>query len=97
VDETEFAMVIAAVGGRARLRAARAVLGTVEPFAAPEIEVALRGLVERMGVKPGQIYQPVRVAIAGTTVSPGIFESIALLGQERTLSLIDQALDRAGG
>ena len=96
-DQKAFAKVIAADGGRDRLRAARAVLGTVDPFTAPEIEVALRALVEQLGLKPGQIYQPVRVAIAGTTVSPGIFESVALLGRERTLSLIDQALDRAAG
>jgi glutamyl-tRNA synthetase len=96
-DEKAFAKVIGADGGSERLRAARAALGTVDPFTATEIEAALRRLVEQMGVKPGQIYQPVRVAIAGTTVSPGIFESVALLGRARTLSLIDQALDRAGG
>jgi glutamyl-tRNA synthetase len=41
------------------------------------------------------VFQPVRVAIAGTTVSPGIFESVALLGREETLARIDRALDRA--
>jgi len=56
------------------------------------IEGALRDVVERTGVKPGQVFQPVRVAIAGTTVSPGIFETVALLGRDRTISLIDQAL-----
>jgi glutamyl-tRNA synthetase len=94
-DQKAFNKVIAADGGRDRLRAARAVLGGLDGFEAADIEAGLRGLVERMDVKPGQIYQPVRVAIAGTTVSPGIFESVALLGRERTLSLIDQALERA--
>ena len=44
------------------------------------------------GVKPREVYQPLRVAIAGTTVSPGIFESVALLGREETLRRIDAAL-----
>ena len=43
----------------------------------------------------GAVFQPVRVAIAGRTVSPGIFESVALLGRDRTLSRIDRALERA--
>ena len=47
------------------------------------------------GSKPGQVFQPVRVAIAGTTVSPGIFESVALLGRDETLARIDRALKRA--
>ncbi len=56
------------------------------------MEAALSGVVERHGVKPREVYQPVRVAIAGTTVSPGIFESVALLGREETLRRIDAAL-----
>jgi glutamyl-tRNA synthetase len=52
-------------------------------------------VVEQTGAKPGAVFQPVRVAIAGTTVSPGIFESVALLGREETLARIDRALERA--
>jgi glutamyl/glutaminyl-tRNA synthetase len=52
--------------------------------------------VERLGVKPKEVFQPVRVAISGTTVSPGIFESVAVLGRDETLSRIDRALERAG-
>ena len=59
------------------------------------VEAALRGLVEARGWKPKQVFQPVRVAIAGTTISPGIFESVALLGREETLRRIDAALGRA--
>ena len=59
------------------------------------IEQALRGVVERLGVKPKDVFQPVRVAIAGTTVSPGIFESVAALGRERTLERVDRALAAA--
>ena len=66
-----------------------------EPFTVGEVEVALRGVVERTGAKPGKVFQPVRVAIAGGTVSPGIFESVALLGREETLQRIDRTLERA--
>jgi glutamyl-tRNA synthetase len=41
------------------------------------------------------VFQPVRVAISGTTVSPGIFESVALLGRGEALARIDRALERA--
>jgi len=57
------------------------------------VEAALRGVVEREGVKPKQVFQPLRVALAGTTVSPGIFESVALLGRDETLARVDDALD----
>ena len=45
--------------------------------------------------KPRQVYQPLRVAISGSTVSPGIFESVALRGREETLARIDRALAAA--
>ncbi len=85
---------IDADGGRETLAQARSALAGVEPFTVENIEAALREVVDRTGLKPGQVFQPIRVAIAGTTVSPGIFESVALLGRERTLELIDRAIDR---
>ena len=51
-------------------------------------------MVERLEVKPRDVFQPIRVAITGTTVSPGIFESVAALGREETLARIDAALAR---
>jgi glutamyl-tRNA synthetase len=62
------------------------------PWAPEAVEGALRGVVDAQGVKPKEVFQPVRVAIAGTTVSPGIFESVALLGREETLARIEAAL-----
>jgi glutamyl-tRNA synthetase len=91
-DPKAFAKVIGSDGGRAALIEARTALAELDPFSVETIEAALREVVERTGVKPGQVFQPVRVAIAGTTVSPGIFESVELLGRERTISLIDRAL-----
>ena len=52
-------------------------------------------VVEETGAKPGAVYQPLRVAITGKTVSPGIFESLALLGRDEALARIDAALARA--
>ncbi len=62
---------------------------------AAEIETILRGLVDDRGVKPKEIFQPIRVALTGTTVSPGIFESVAALGREETLTRLDNALRKA--
>jgi glutamyl-tRNA synthetase len=91
-DPKAFAKVIDTDSGRATLIEARAALADVDPFTADGIEIALRQIVENTGLKPGQVFQPVRVAIAGTTISPGIFETVELLGRDRTIQLIDQAL-----
>jgi glutamyl-tRNA synthetase len=64
-----------------------------EPWAEAGVEEALRGVAERTGRKPKQIFQPLRVALTGTTVSPGIFETVALLGREETLARVGHALD----
>ena len=78
--------------GRAALAEARAALEGVEPFDEEGVERALGGLIERLGAKPREVYQPLRVAITGTTISPGIFESLVLLGRDRALERIDAAL-----
>jgi glutamyl/glutaminyl-tRNA synthetase len=82
-------------GAPERLRAARAALEDAEPFDTEAVERALRDVVERLEVKPKDVFQPVRVAISGTTVSPGIFESVAALGRDETLARIDAALQKA--
>jgi glutamyl-tRNA synthetase len=83
-------------GAPERLRRARDAIAAAEPFDAETLEAALRQLVDDLGVKGRDVYQPIRVAISGGTVSPGIFESVAVLGREETLSRIDAALERAG-
>src|SRR3954447_2161714 len=82
-------------GAAENLARARDALARVEPFDQAGVEQALTELVEELDVKPGRLYQPIRVAITGTTVSPGIFESVALLGRDETLKRIDDALARA--
>jgi glutamyl-tRNA synthetase len=84
-------------GATQNLARAREALASVEGFDEAGVERALTALVEELGVKPGKLFQPIRVAITGTTVSPGIFESVALLGRDRTLERIDRALERAEG
>ena len=78
------------------LVAARAAIFEAESFEPAPLETALSPLPQRLGVKPGKLYQPIRVAISGGTVSPGIFESISLLGREETLARLDAAILRIG-
>jgi glutamyl-tRNA synthetase len=83
-------------GAPERLREARHALeGVGEPFDTDQVERALRGVVERLEVKPKEVFQPLRVALTGTTVSPGIFESVAALGRAESLARIDAALAHA--
>ena len=81
-------------GSAEALAAARDALAGVEPFDVETTEAALRGVVEQLGVKPKQVFQPVRVAISGSTISPGIFESVVALGRDETLKRVDAALER---
>jgi len=77
------------------LSAAEETLAGLEPFTAEAIEHALRDLADRIGQKPRQAFQPIRVAVTGSTVSPGLFESIELLGREETLARIRDARSAA--
>jgi glutamyl-tRNA synthetase len=94
-DPAAFERTIGRDGGVESLVQARAALASAERFDVETVEAALRRVVEQRGCKPGEVFQPVRVAIAGQTVSPGIFETVVLLGREETLSRIDLALSRA--
>jgi glutamyl-tRNA synthetase len=82
--------------GREVLAQTRAALGECGGFAEEDVQEALEGVRERLGVKPREVYQPLRVALAGTPISPGIFETVALMGREETLRRIDVALEWAG-
>ncbi len=78
--------------GRAALTDVRAALTETASFDEAAVGEALTAVIERRAAKPREVYQPLRVAISGGTVSPGIFESVALLGREETLRRISQAL-----
>ncbi|HET9323521.1 MAG TPA: glutamate--tRNA ligase [Gaiellaceae bacterium] len=67
------------------LEEAEETLAGVAPFEAGSIEQALRALAERLGLKPRDAFQPIRIAVTGSKVSPGLFESIELLGRDETV------------
>ncbi len=74
------------------LRQLTAALAQLDDFSDEKIESAFVQTMEATGLKLGKIAQPVRVALSGKTVSPGIFEMIRVLGREETLARINQAL-----
>lgn len=93
VDDPEaWEKTVGTKGGAERLRSAREEMAALDEFTQDTVERALRGVVERLGCKPKDVFQPVRVALTGTTVSPGIFETVTLLGKEEALRRIDSAL-----
>jgi glutamyl-tRNA synthetase len=85
---------LAPESGAEALTVARSALAELdEPWRPEAVESALRGAVERSGMKAKEVFQPVRVALTGTTISPGIFETVALIGRDKALARIDSALD----
>jgi glutamyl-tRNA synthetase len=68
-------------------------LERIESFAAPQIEAALRGLAQRLELSPRRAFEPIRIAVTGSKVSPGLFESIELLGKAETLRRLRAAAD----
>jgi glutamyl-tRNA synthetase len=78
------------------LDAAAAVLRELAEWSTPAIEQALKdSLVEGLGLKPRLAFGPVRVAVSGRTVSPPLYESMELLGRERTLARLAAAREVA--
>jgi glutamyl-tRNA synthetase len=73
------------------LEEAERVLAQVEPFTAGTIEQSLRRLAEQLELKPREAFQPIRVAVTGSRISPGLFESIELLGRETALERLRRA------
>jgi glutamyl-tRNA synthetase len=73
------------------LAAARDALTGVDPWTTARIEEALRAMAERLGLKPRQAFQPIRVAVTGSTVSPGLFESLEVLGKDESLRRLRRA------
>jgi glutamyl-tRNA synthetase len=69
-------------------------LRQTDSFEPDELESALGRILAEHDLKPGKLYQPIRVAITGTSVSPGIFESLAALGKNRSVERIERAVQR---
>jgi glutamyl-tRNA synthetase len=77
-------------------RAALAALEPVDPWEASRIEDALRSFATDLGQKPRQAFAPVRLAVTGTTVSLGLFESLELLGKQESLARLSAAARGTG-
>jgi glutamyl-tRNA synthetase len=92
-DEAAWAKVMRD-GAPEALAGARDAMAELDSFDEAGLEVVLRGVVEALEVKPKAVFQPIRVAISGKTISPGIFESLTVLGREESLARIDAALER---
>jgi glutamyl-tRNA synthetase len=82
-------------GGAPVISAARDQLAGVDPFSAAEIETALRELAEELDLSPRKAFEPIRIAVTGSKVSPGLFESIELLGKDETLRRLSAAAGSA--
>ncbi len=88
----------AKLGDGPMLPAAVERLAEVDPFEAEPIEAALRELAEHHGLKPREAFQPIRLALTGSSVSPGLFESLELLGKDESLArLAGSGLGGASG
>ena len=74
-------------------RAAHERLREVDPWEASRLEDALRALAEELGEKPRTAFQPIRLAITGSKVSPGLFESLELLGKDASLERLAAAAE----
>ena len=72
-------------------------LESLELFNEANLESAFHGVVSEMGLKLGKVAQPVRVALTGSTVSPGLFEIIDVLGKEAVLGRLRRAVEYMSG
>ena len=68
-------------------------LASTEPFTDEEIERVLRGLTETTGLKAGQLFTPLRVAVTAKRIAPPLFESIEVLGRKRTIERLKKGLE----
>jgi glutamyl-tRNA synthetase len=75
------------------LQKAAEVLGRTE-FTHDALDQALRSAAQELGIKAGQMFQPIRVAVCGRKNAPPLFETLAVLRKQKALKRIDQALDR---
>jgi glutamyl-tRNA synthetase len=66
-------------------------------FTHPALDQALRTAAQELGVKAGQMFGPIRVAVTGRTAAPPLFETLEVLGRETALKRIDQAIERMAG
>ncbi|MGK7311959.1 MAG: glutamate--tRNA ligase [Candidatus Longimicrobiales bacterium M2_2A_002] len=80
-----------------RLRRLREVYGELETWELEPLEDALRGLADELGVGAGKVIHPLRLALTGSSASPGIFQVLVAIGRERSLKRIDEGIRRVEG
>lgn len=95
-DEKSWNKVMTKDGVDDVLDAGLAVLTGVQQWNTESIETALRALPERLGIGVGKTFQPLRIAVTGSSVSPPLFESLAALGRIPTLARIESAREELG-
>ena len=78
--------------GRSVLASARTILMGLNDWTVPGIDAAMRQLAEQRGLKLGKVAQPLRAALTGRTVSPGIFEVMVLIGRQESLARLDDQI-----
>jgi glutamyl-tRNA synthetase len=77
------------------LSRAEVVLRELDSWDAGTIEAALRGLADELDLKPGRAFQPMRMAVTGSKISPGLFETLELLGRDETLRRLNRVVGEA--
>ncbi|MBW3562795.1 MAG: glutamate--tRNA ligase [Actinobacteria bacterium] len=100
LDPEAVKKVLSKTGAVTSLEAAGSALGDLDGWTTDAIEERLRGLVDELDLSTGKVFQPIRVAVTGSRVSPPLFESLELLGRDRSLARIQDAIPvarEAGG
>jgi glutamyl-tRNA synthetase len=95
-DEQSWEKVMTKNGVAEVLEAGTATISDVDPWGVETVEAALRAIPEQLGIGAGKTFQPLRVAVTGSSVSPPLFESIAALGKEKTLQRLNRAQQELG-
>jgi glutamyl-tRNA synthetase len=96
MDEAAVKQRLAKPGVRGVLERVIATLGAVEPFAPAELEAACKAVAESHGLKIGDVIHPIRVAVTGKSVGPGLYDCLAILGKEKSLARLTRALPLCG-
>src|SRR5690606_19113690 len=89
-DEAAVAKHLKAPGLAAHLRELANTYRTLEPFDEASTERVLRELAERAGIKAGTLIHATRIALTGKAVSPGLFETLVLIGKERGVERLER-------
>lgn len=95
-DETSWDKVMTKDGVSEILDAGTNALSSLDEWRTDSIENSLRALPEQLGIGAGKTFQPLRVAVTGSSVSPPLFESMAALGRAKTLGRLERARQELG-